>query len=304
MHQEEIEALFSKRQIHTVLHESIRHELDTFLINWSLRTWYAIDRYLEGVYYESKNVRIALLKKYVEKKGIEDLLVKIIAAVIHTQGNQTYQQCIGYLQAFLPHKSHIDRAITAGELIALGTCKGGLYEIVHKDREQSVVQVNHWDLVDDYLLSHFEWINSTTYNLPLVKRPKPVTSNQNCGYHTINEPLILGDLTYHDEPQNMIAINILNEIEWVLDPHVLKEPEVPAKPLADAEAHENFAQMCAESQYVYSLLGQEPFWFAWQYDCRGRMYSHGYHVNLQSFEYKKALLNFNHYESLTGDHDA
>jgi len=96
-----------------------------------------------------------------------------------------------------------------------------------------------------------------------------------------------------------LAINILNEIPWVLDQNVMAEPEVPAKPVKDAQANENFLQMVKESKFIYQLLGQGPFWFAWQYDCRGRMYSHGYHVNLQAAEYKKALLSFNHYEELT-----
>ena len=57
--------------------------------------------------------------------------------------------------------------------------------------------------------------------------------------------------------------------------------------------------MVRESQFGYDMLGDDPFWLAWQYDCRGRIYSHGYHVNFQAAEYKKALLNFNHYEELT-----
>jgi hypothetical protein len=300
--QAEVEALYSQRQVHTVLHESIRHELNGFLINWSLRTWYAIENYLEKTYpYESKNLRIATLKPYVEEKGIEYFLIKIMAAVIHTDQEQTFQQVIGYLAAFMPHEMPFDRAITAGELIALGSTdsRRGMYSIVPQKRDMSIVEVNYWNLVEQHLTDSLDWINDTTFNPPLVEPPKEVTSNRNCGFHKIQEPVILGSLTDHDEQQNLDAINQLNEIEWVLDPHVLAEPEVPGKPFEDQQSHENFVQMAQESKFIYRMLGDKPFWLAWQYDCRGRMYSHGYHVNLQAAEYKKALLNFNHYEELT-----
>jgi hypothetical protein len=299
--QAQVEALYSQRQVHTVLHESIRHELDGFLINWSLRTWYAIDNYLNGTYYESKNKRIAELKAYVEKKGIETLLIRIMAAVIHTDQEQTYQQVIGYLQATMPHEHVYDRALCAAELIALGSSpdRRGMYCIVPRKNDMSIVEVNYWHLIEQHLTDSMDWINATGFNPPLVEKPLPVTSNRNCGYHTIKEPVILGALTDHDEQQNLEAINQLNEIEWVIDPHVRAEPERPGKPHQDQQSHENFVQMVRESNFVYDMLGDDPFWFAWQYDCRGRMYSHGYHVNLQAAEYKKALLNFNHYEELT-----
>ena len=45
--------------------------------------------------------------------------------------------------------------------------------------------------------------------------------------------------------------------------------------------------------------GLNPFYFCWQNDSRGRIYSHGYHVNFQAAEYKKACLSFNKFEVLT-----
>jgi hypothetical protein len=299
--QAKIEALYSKRQIHTVLHEAIRHELDGFLLNWSLRTWYAIENYLEGDYYDSKNERIKTLKTLIEKKGIEFLLIKIMAAVIHTSNQQTYQQVIGYVQAFLLDEDPFDRARTAGELIALGASKTGMYSIKPRKGKMSLIKVNHWKLVNQHLLNSLDWINSTCFNPPLVERPLTVTSNEDAGYHTITEHVLLGTLAQHDKPQCLDALNALNEIEWVIDPYVLKEPELPSNSLPDKQSKDNFVQMVSESQFIYKMLGQEPFWFIWQYDSRGRIYSHGYHVNFQSAEYKKALLNFNHYEELTSE---
>lgn len=299
--QAEVESLYSQRQCHTILHEAIKHQLDGFLINWSLRVWYAIEDYMNKEHYASKDARLLELRKLVQNKGMEYLLIKLMASVIHTNKEQTYQQVIGYLQAFMPHENPYDRAVTAGELIAIGASpdRRGMYCIVPRRNDMSIIEVNHWNLVEQHLTDSMDWINDTCFNPPLVEKPKPVVSNRNCGYHTIQEPLILGDFADHDEQQNLEAINTLNEIEWVLDPYVLSEPEVPSKPHKDQQAHENFVEMVRGSQFIYNMLRDRKFWFTWQYDCRGRIYSHGYHVNLQAAEYKKALLNFNHYEELT-----
>jgi hypothetical protein len=300
MNQAEIEALYSQRNKNTVLKEAIRHELGGFFYMWALRMWFAIDNYVNGSYYASKDKRMKELRPWLAKPGqIEDLLILIIASIIHTQDDQTYQQVIGSIEPYMPHEDPFDRAKTAAELIALGASDRGLYSIVTHDRDYTTIDVNYWEEIEDRILDSFDWINDTCFNPPLIEKPKAVLSNRSCGYHTIQEPVILGDFTYHDENQNLETLNTLNEIEWVLDPHILAKPEVPSKPLEDRQAHENFVQMAADSKFIYRLLANKPFWFAWQYDSRGRIYSHGYHVNFQAAEYKKALLNFNHFEELT-----
>lgn len=300
MNQETVEALYSKRQIHTVLHEAIRYELDKVLLNWSILAFVRLSHWLEQEFFSSKEARVEVLREKVEDEGLESLVIPICAAVIHTHNIQTIQQAAGYLQAFLPHEDAFDRARTAAELLALCSHPRGLYEIKRNGSGvPATIQVNQWKWIDDKLLSSFDWVNDTCFNPPLIEPPIEVVDNYGCGYHTIREPLILGTYTMHDDKQNYAAINILNSIEWVLDPEVLKERELPSKPLANQQAHENFVQMVQDSQFVYKLLGSNPFWFAWQYDCRGRMYSHGYHVNFQAAEYKKAMLNFNHFEEVT-----
>lgn len=305
--QKEIEAMYSQRNIYTVLHAAIRYELDKFLLNWALLAYVKIPEYLDKHYltgkgedFVSKNKRIDVLKKHVDQEGLEPLIVAIAAAVLHTHSKQTIQQCVGYLQAYLPHEDSFERAVTAGELLALCSRKKGLYTIKRNGSgKPTIIKVNHWPLIDKRLMDSFDWINDTCFNPPMVVPPKKVTDNRHCGYLTLREPLLLGRLTMHDEDQNYAAINQLNEIEWRLDPMVMAEPEVPAKPLETQEQHEQFSEMVNSSQFVYGLMDNKPFWLCWQYDSRGRMYSHGYHINLQAQEYKKASLSFNKYEVLT-----
>ena len=161
------------------------------------------------------------------------------------------------------------------------------------------IRVTTTPQVEEALEPAVDWINNTGFNPPLVEPPKPVTNARNCGYHTFNEPLILGGkFTKHSRPLNYPAINTLNSIQWVLDPEVLKEEDMvpPDFNYASRQTKEEYLRECG---HVNDLLGTEPFWLAWQYDSRGRVYSHGYHVNFQSYEYRKAMLSFNKYEYLT-----
>jgi hypothetical protein len=301
MDQAQVEALYSQRNNHTMLHNEIKAELEGIFAPIALKLFLRIDSYLEKSYYPSKAARIAELREDAKhKSSVEKWIVAIIAAVIHTKKTQTIQQTVGYLSNHIPHENPFARATTAGELLALGASKGGLYEIQRNGSgESATIKVNHWDYLDRHFLHIFDWINDTQFNPPLIEPPKEVKNNYSCGYHTIQEPCILGTYTMHDGKICLDTINTLNRIEWILDPDVLAEPEVPSKPLKTAEAREQFVHMAAQSQRVYAAIKDRPFYLVWQADCRGRYYSHGYHVNLQAQEYKKALLNFNHKEVLT-----
>ena len=120
-----------------------------------------------------------------------------------------------------------------------------------------------------------------------------------CGYHTFDEKVILGSNTQHDDQINLEALNTLGKIPWVLDPHVLAKPETPPAEAKNTQDVLNFIKHADHAQRIYSILGSDSFYIPWQYDSRGRLYSHGHHVNLQSYDYKKVMLNFNHYEVVT-----
>ena len=300
MNQAQVEALYSQRNNHEMLHRDIKSQLETTFAPVALRAYLRILEWLDVEYYDSKAARIAELKLDISKRGLDRLVVAIVATVVHTKNTQTLQQACGYLGNHLPFEDPFDRATTAAELLALCQHKGGLYEINKNEQGRpATIQVNHWQFVEKNLLSSYDWINDTHFNPPLIEPPKLITDNNSCGYHTITEPVILGSLTSHPYQLNYDSLNALNEIEWVLDQDVLAEPEVPSKPITDQHEHQLFRQMVHQSNQVYSLLGCRPFYFAWQADSRGRVYSHGYHVNLQAAEYKKACLSFNKYEVLT-----
>ena len=271
------------------------------ILIWALKAFFKIPDWISETYYESKNIRLDLLFEKIESEGLESLVVYIAAAIVHTHAVQTIQQCVGYLSAYMPHDDPFDRARTASELLGLLSTEDGFYHIQRNGQgTPATISVNHWPFIDEKMMDNFDWINNTCFNPPMIERPNLVFDNHTCGYKTLREPLLLGTLTQHESKLNYDTINSLNQIEWVLDPDVLAEPETPSKPLDTPEQHQNFTAMAQASKFIYRLLNKfKCFFFCWQYDSRGRLYSHGYHVNLQAAEFKKASLSFNRYEKLT-----
>jgi len=286
MSQIELEKLYSKRNIKRIVKKAIKK--DSNLEKWLQDSELKLRLWLETTdTYESKSKRLNTLKE----QDIAELLVLIASAVLKTQQKQTLQEVVGYLEGSMPFINVWNRVKTAAELLAV--CEGQIYQIEkHQTKMAEVVPL--YNLREDL----YEWINNTEFNLPLVEKPKKVTDNHNCGYHSIKEPLITGGwLKEHIENLDYTTINILNSVEWCLDEDLLQNaPKLPEKMVGEQKdaflkAHEVTCKAM--------LKAGNKFYFAWQYDTRGRMYSHGWGVNFQSFEYLKALVNPTHKERVT-----
>ena len=302
MNQALIESLYSHRIRNPILRESIYYEFDHNLSNWLLRAYIQLDKYVNGSYYESKAQRIKELVESFDKIHPDRLFVEILHSVIRGGKDQTIQTCIGHLLPFMPHKTVLSNIKTASELLYIcsNTSPKGLYEIVRDNKAESpMVKVKYWPVIKQMFGDQLEWIDSTYFNPPLIEPPLEVIDNTNCGYHSFKETLLLGKETQHEGHVDYETINILNSFQWRLDKNVLQEPEVPSKSLQSFDEVKNFQNHCKTARKLYKVFKDRPFWLTWQYDSRGRMYSHGYHINFQSYEYKKALLNLDHYEHLT-----
>ena len=288
--------LLSRKNVRGVVRRAIEEELDSSLMDWTIKAGLKLKDWFETEHeYEQKVERVRVLK---EARDLEWYLVEIAAAVLHVPSTLTLTlpACAGWLSSSLPDEVGDVWVKVKMAASLLAVCEGlGLYDLMpgspHKVER-------HHELDQET----FGWINEMGFNLPMVCRPKEVTSNGNAGYLGIRESVILGGrLKYHDEPLALDVLNIMNGIEWELDDGVLTEPEVPSKPLDTAEKFQNFSQQAAESQTVYELLRKAggKFHFVHQFDSRGRIYQHGYHVHHQSFQYKKGMLNFARKERVT-----
>jgi DNA-directed RNA polymerase len=104
-----------------------------------------------------------------------------------------------------------------------------------------------------------------------------------------NKHLILGNrFTKHDMPLALDVINTLQEIPWEIDAETY---------LLEKETNRNLNKK-KFLRVINEYLGKK-FYFAWRYDSRGRSYSSGYDLNIQSNEYGKALLSLHNKELIT-----
>lgn len=283
-----LESVYSRKWTRKWIKDHIRENTDTVLSEWAERASLAIQIYSEGQYsYDSKNARTEALRA--SEKGSWEIMLDVATAVLHKTTDSTYQEVSGYLSQDMPHEDVWDRVKTAAELIAV--CKDlGLFEIERKGSGKSA-RIKCAFSIDTEIES---WITDTIPALPMLCEPKEVVNNRNCGYLLAEEPVILNKHAYHENNIALDVINILNKQAWELDTSVLMDAECSKEPIYDWERWMDHIDMVKKSWYMYRLILKEgnTVWFCHQYDSRGRIYTRGYHVNLQSTEFKKALLSF------------
>ena len=127
------------------------------------------------------------------------------------------------------------------------------------------------------------------YLPPMKSRPLKWTNNTNGGWLWESKHLVLGNqFTKHDKPLAYDAINKLQSVAWEIDPETY---------LFEKESNRTINRQQFLS-VIDDYLGKH-FYFVWRYDSRGRSYSSGYHLNLQTNEYGKALLSLHKKELIT-----
>jgi len=195
---------------------------------------------------------------------------------------------------------HMDAVRTASELIAVGA-NSDLYDtIAARDSETGSLMIrSRWSLD----LSTEQYIADTMYLPPMLCPPNEITNNTTSGYlNPVAESVILKPHNHHNKPTGLDALNIANSVAFELDEFVLNNyEETPTKLLDTVEKVKNFQLLKNSSKKVYKMLKNQGnlFWFSWRFDKRGRMYSQGYHVNIQSTEYKKALISLSRKEHVS-----
>jgi hypothetical protein len=279
-----IESVCGRSNIRRWIRNRIEQEQEYSLLTWAIGSENKLHAWLNQTFgYASKNARIDLIRDWEPRR----LSIEIATAVLHKEGDKTFREIAGYLSAVLPHEDVFDRVKTAAELLAV--CDDfGLYHI-QKGSPAKIVTGYALDI------EVYDWIKETIPALPMLCEPAEVTDNDHCGYLSYAEPVIMNRHAQHAMPIALDVINLLNRQCWEIDPEVLAiEAECAKEPLNTKEQFENHFRMARDSQLMYGMIVENgnQFWMNHQYDSRGRIYSRGYHVNLQSTEYKKAMLNF------------
>jgi hypothetical protein len=247
---------------------------------------YSIISYTNQQYsYDSKNIRIS----EIEVEPI-DIAYQLAASVLKCNGTITPIQGICTAIAPLLNSNLLDGIRTAAEILAV--CEGELYELMAHDYKGNPTGTLALEPKIKPSLDVLSRIDEFMYVPPMVMPPKKWESNQGGGHYTQQESCILGQHNHHKGTQALDCLNTLQAIEWELDPEILRLREKPNKRPDTPEKSIQFDLMKTTSSRLYKEYTGIPFYFMWKFDKRGRMYSSGYHINLQSTDYKKALLSF------------
>jgi hypothetical protein len=246
-----------------------------------------VDNYRFGEYYESKEKRLQQLVL-----NSQEIVLEVLAAVCVNKGEQPIHATASRLANNLGYENTLEGIKTAAELIGLiGSETEALYWIVLPTRRKVLSTDSIVQLSEELSL----FIEQCQYLPPMVCEPKYVKGkyNMDTSHISLKGSLILGKHTHHQELLDYEAINIANQVKLSLDEDILAFEERPSKSLDTQEKVIQFNKINIDSTNIYNeiLEAGNKFWFTWKYDFRGRMYSQGYHINIQSTDYKKALIS-------------
>ncbi len=255
----------------------------------------AIQKYLRGDYYDSKNARMEHLFNH--PITIDDIVYEILIIIMPVTGYQTIQSACGRLAPLLGYSDIFDGIKTAGELIAVA-CESDLYDIVlpAESFTGSALVLNKYELSPELM----QYITNTKYLPPMICEPKVLEGNWESGYLTVPDQVMLKGKT-HKGKMPLDVINIRNGVALSLDERMLEIEETPKNKPETPEQAANFDRMKRASRTVYDdLLDQgNKFYLTNKVDERLRMYAQGYHCNYQSGQYKRAIVNLHKKELIS-----
>ena len=254
---------YSKRMRNNLILTDVLDEIPTKITESLIL---AIDSYRKGSYYESKQVRIEKLPDTI------DIVSNIIAIILSSNRPKPIQGIATELGLVLGYRNQINAVKTGAEILSI--CHGKLYDIKLSDDSTEIVP--KYNLTKDSMNK----LNILQYLPPMIQKPNDWISNTDGGWLWERKSIILGKGTHHFKPQAYDVLNLLQSVAWTIDIPTYINAQNSNKTM-DEDQFERVVETC---------FGK-PFYFVWRYDKRGRSYSSGYDLNIQSNEYGKALLS-------------
>jgi hypothetical protein len=187
---------------------------------------------------------------------------------------------------------------TVAELLAV-LCMTDAFDIFKEDRMGSLKLKSCIPLEEPLV----RFIENSQFLPPMVCEPLELKHNYSSGYLTHNDSLVLGSGNHHDGDLCLDVLNTMNKVPLSLNKEFLcKVEEEPTFNLDSPEKIEQWRHFKEQSYMMYMLMAEQGnrFWFNHKVDKRGRIYSHGYHINPQGTSFKKAMLEFADAELVSG----
>ncbi|QDP56451.1 MAG: hypothetical protein Tp152SUR00d2C52646391_47 [Prokaryotic dsDNA virus sp.] len=288
----DLELRYSKKNIRKIIEKELLEDLDMRLHFMqafiSFKEWVKHD---PG--YESKRTRLNILK--LELNKVTDFFLYVLTPLLASNETMSIQAVCGATMGWFNNTLFADfttrdKVTTAAELIVL-MAEADLVDIDFNEYNEMYVTAC-MELDEDTI----ELINSFMYVPPSLIPPMAYQDVSTDGsYSNVDGSCMLGHHLARNTPNIAVdALNLYAQQALTLDTEVLKIPEKSNKPLDTIEKKRQFELLVNTSKQVYNeiLDAGNRFYLRYGYDSRGRMYSKGHHINIQSTEYKKALINF------------
>lgn len=149
------------------------------------------------------------------------------------------------------------------------------------------------------------------YPLPMIVEPRELTTNEDTGYFTSKNSVILRN-NHHTDDVCLDHLNHVNKFKFKLNNNVtafiknswrnLDKPK-PGEDRKDFErrrkAFEKYDRS-AKDVMMHLDIASDGFYLTHKYDKRGRSYCQGYHVNYQGNTWNKAVIEFSEGEVVDG----
>ena len=141
------------------------------------------------------------------------------------------------------------------------------------------------------------------YPLPMIVKPRPIRTNEDTGYFTSQNSVILKN-NHHEDDVCLDHLNKINSIKLKIDHTTammiknqwknLDKPKVGEDRKEynrRVKAFEKYDRTAKDVMAHLEIAGNE-FYLTHKYDKRGRCYCQGYHVSYQAAPWNKAVINF------------
>lgn len=139
------------------------------------------------------------------------------------------------------------------------------------------------------------------YKFPLIEKPINWEENIKGGYHSEEQRFnVTSNRGTNTQPKEVLdVLNILQSNNYKLRDIDMQEEydyavkKLTAKAIAERQIMDipyNVDTRLKTCWETYNAMNELDFYFAWQFDFRGRMYSQGYDINLQADKFKKGML--------------
>jgi len=290
--QEINEERFNKKHIDVKIRKAI--EASSEMQDKLKRGIELVTEYLSATYYSSKMKRLEQL----DNMDISSLVMDMFVGIAYCLRPELFTSVSSQMSSRLKLSDRTEAITTVAELMAV-LCRTDAFDIT-KDNKSASLMVQSCIPLPQKLI---EFIDNSQFLPPMVCEPLELTHNYSSGYLTHNDSLILGSGNHHDGDICLDVLNTMNKVALQVDTEFLSTvEEEPTFDLDTQDKEEGWAHFKKQSYEFYLLMATQgnKFYFNHKVDKRGRIYSHGYHINTQGSAFKKAMLELSTPELIEG----